>query len=247
MRSQRKAREVGLSINVDKSKSLSTSGSPLTLQCSDKSVEQVQEFKYLGSWIENTGDVTFEIKRRIGQASGAFNRLTPIWRSNKYSLRLKLRLFNSNVLSILMHASECWKLNQQLEKRILGFENICLRRILKISWHPKITNREIRLKTNQPIVTEVLKKRRWTYLGHVLSMPEDRLPSRVYQWQPEGTRRRGRPKHTLWRQYDRDLKKANISPTPQWEDITAAAELRDEWIDFVDALCATDGSGGSKV
>ena len=101
-----KAREVGLSMNVDKSKSMSTSGSPLTLQCSDKSVEQVQEFKYLGSWIENTGDVTFEIKRRIGQASGAFNRLKPIWRSNKNSLRLKLRLFNSNVLSILMYASE---------------------------------------------------------------------------------------------------------------------------------------------
>ena len=242
-----KALEVGLSINVDKSKSMSTSGSPLTLQCSDKSVEQVQEFKYLGSWIENTGDVTFEIKRRIGQASGAFKRLTPIWRSNKYSLRLKLRLFNSNVLSILMYASECWKLNQQLEKRILGFENICLRRILKISWHQKITNREIRLKTNQPIVTEVLKKRRWTYLGHVLRMPEDRLPSRVYQWQPEGRRRRDRPKHTLRRQYDRDLKKANISLTPQWEDITAAAQLRDEWRDFVDALCATDGSGGSKV
>ena len=177
-----KALEVGLSINVDKSKSMSTSGSPLTLQCSDNSVEQVQEFKYLGSWIENTGDVTFEIKRRIGQASGAFNRPTPIWRSNKYSLRLKLRLFNSNVLSIFMYASDCWKLNQQLEKRILGFENICLRRILKISWHQKITNREIRLKTNQPIVTEVLKKRRWTYLGHVLCMPEDRLLSREYQW-----------------------------------------------------------------
>ena len=220
---------------------MSTSGSPLTLQCSDKSVEQVQEFKYLGSWIENTRYVTFEIKRRIGQASGAFNRLTPIWRSNKYSLRLKLRLFNSNVLSILKYTSECWKLHQQLEKRILGFENICLRRILKISWQQKITNREIRLKTNQLIVTEVLKKRRWTYLGHVLRMPEDRLPSRVYQWQPEG--RRGRPKHTLRRQYARDLKKANISLTPQWEDITAATQLRDEWREYDDA----DGSGGSKV
>ncbi|XP_065583920.1 uncharacterized protein LOC136042934 [Artemia franciscana] len=172
------AREVRLSINVDKSKSMSRSVAPLTLQCSDKSVEPLQEFKYFS---RNTGDVTFEIKRRIGQASGAFNRLTPIWRSNKYSLRLKLRLLNSNVLSILMYASECWKLNQQLEKLILGLENICLRRILKISCHQKITNREIRLKTNQPIVTEVLKKRRWTYLGHVLRMHEDRLPSRVYQ------------------------------------------------------------------
>ena len=79
-----------------------------------------------------------------------------------------------------MYASEYWKLNQQLEKRVLGSENICLRRILKINWHQTIANREIRLKTNQSMVTEVMKKRRWKYLGHVLSMPTDRLPSSVY-------------------------------------------------------------------
>ena len=150
--------EARLMINVNKLISMSTSGSPLALHSSNKTVEQVQEFKCLGTWIENTGDVTFEIKSRIGQASGTFNRLTPIWRSNKYSLHLKLCLFNSNVLSILMYTSECWKLNHQLEKRVLGFENICLQRILKISWHQKITNREIWLTTNQPIVTKIMKK-----------------------------------------------------------------------------------------
>jgi len=35
-------------------------------------------------------------------------------------------------------------------------------------------------------------------------------------------------KRTLQRQYDRDLKEANISLTPKWEDITAAAQLCDE-------------------
>ena len=54
-------------------------------------------------------------------------------------------------------------------------------------------------------------------------------------------------KHTLPRQYDRDLKEANISLTPQWEDITAAAQLRDEWRGFVDALRATNDSGVFKV
>ena len=39
----------------------------------------------------------------------------------------------------------------------------------------------------------------------------------------------------------------NISLTPQWEDVTAVAQLRDEWKGFVDTLCATDGSGGPKV
>ena len=40
---------------------------------------------------------------------------------------------------------------------------------------------------------------------------------------------------------------AGTSKLPEWEDFIAAASRRDEWIGFVDALCATIGSGGTKV
>ena len=164
------ADNVGLKINIDKSKSMAITTSPLVLHCKHKDLEQVQEFKYLGSWIDCHGENSTEIKRRIGQATGSLQRrLKPIWRSNKYSMRLKLRLFNSNVLSILLYASECWKINTQLEKRILVFENMSLRRMLNTSWQQKITNAEIPRKTGQPPVIELLKRRRWTYLGHVSS------------------------------------------------------------------------------
>ncbi|XP_065572915.1 uncharacterized protein LOC136035222 [Artemia franciscana] len=147
-------------------------------------------------------------------------------------MRLKLHLLNSNVMSILLFASECWKLNTQLEKRVLAFENMCLRRILNIPWQEKVTNIEARRRTGQPLVTDLLKRSRWTYLGHVLRMPEDRLPNTVYDWRPEGRRKRGRPRHTLRRQYDRDLRNAELSLQPQWEDVTAAAQLRDVWRGF---------------
>ncbi|XP_065583129.1 uncharacterized protein LOC136042141 [Artemia franciscana] len=152
-------------------------------------------------------------------------------------MRLKLRLLNSNVMSILLYASECWKLNTQLEKRVLAFENMCLRRILNISWQEKVTNIEVRRRTGQPLVTDLLKRRRWTYLGHVLRMPQDRLPNTVYDWRPEGRRKRGRPRHTLRRQYDRDLRNAELSLQPQWEDVMAAAQLRDVWRGFDCVTC----------
>ena len=231
-----KAEKMGLAVNVSKTKSMATSDSPLILKCKNKTIEQVKEFKYLGSWIEYDGEIANEIKRKIGQATSAFSKLKPVWRSSKYSMRLKLRLLNSNVMSILLYASECWKLNTQLEKRVLAFENMCLRRILNISWQEKVTNIEVRRRTGQPLVTDLLKRRRWTYLGHVLRMPEDRLPNTVYDWRPEGRRKRGRPRHTLRRQYDRDLRNAELSLQPQWEDVMAAAQLRDVWRGFVDAL-----------
>ena len=162
-------------------------------------------------------------------------------------MRLKLRLFNSNVLSILLYASECWKINTQLEKRILGFENMSLRRMLNTSWQQKITNAEIRRKTGQPPVIELLKRRRCTYLGHVLRLEESGLPRTTYEWKPDGKRKRGHPKNTLRRTHNRDLRTAGTSLIPEWEDVIAAAPMRDEWRCFVDALCAIDGSGGTKV
>jgi len=61
-----KAEKVGLIVNVGKSKSMARSNSPLILKCNGKTIEQVQEFKYLGSWIEYDGGIVNEIKRRIG-------------------------------------------------------------------------------------------------------------------------------------------------------------------------------------
>ena len=106
---------------------------------------------------------------------------------------------------------------------------------------------EIRRKTGQPPVIELLKRRQWTYLGHVLRMEESRLPRTTYEWKPDGRRKRGCPKNTLRRTHDQDLRTAGTSLIPEWEDVIAAAPMRDEWRGFVDALCATDGTGGTKV
>jgi ribosomal protein S13 len=47
-----KAEKVGLNINIDKTKSMATSGSPVELLHKNRRVEQVHEFKYLGSWVD---------------------------------------------------------------------------------------------------------------------------------------------------------------------------------------------------
>ena len=53
----------------------------------------------------------------------------------------------------------------------------CLRRILKIYWPMKVTNKEIRFKTNMEEVTQQIKRRSWKLIGHVLrkSANEDSL------------------------------------------------------------------------
>jgi hypothetical protein len=43
-------------------------------------------------------------------------------------------------------------------------------------------------------ILEVTEEKRLLWFGHVKRMPGNRLPQTILEWEPEGTRRRGRPK-----------------------------------------------------
>jgi hypothetical protein len=46
-------------------------------------------------------------------------------------------------------------------------------------------------------ILEAIEEKRLRCFGHVKRMPGNRLPLKVLEWEPEGTRRRGRPKERL--------------------------------------------------
>jgi hypothetical protein len=43
-------------------------------------------------------------------------------------------------------------------------------------------------------ILEVIEENRLRWFGHVKRIPGNRLPLKVLEWEPQGTRRRGRPK-----------------------------------------------------
>ena len=59
-------------------------------------------------------DIDADVKSRINKARHAFAVLKPIWKSRKITLRTKMRLFNTNVKSVLLYSSECWKTTSEL-------------------------------------------------------------------------------------------------------------------------------------
>ena len=104
------ARKTGLKINVKKTKSLRlnhTSKATFTIQ--QDTMEEVQDFSYLGSTVSTEGGTDQDILIRIGKAAGVFNTLRPIWRSTKLSLNMKLRVYNSKVKSVLLYGCETWR------------------------------------------------------------------------------------------------------------------------------------------
>ena len=70
------ANEVGLQINIDKTKCMSTNKDlqPLNICINEQKLKQVQTFDYLGDRLSYNGDDTAVIKHRIGLGWDAFNK-----------------------------------------------------------------------------------------------------------------------------------------------------------------------------
>jgi hypothetical protein len=103
------------------------------------------------------------------------SKLTNIWKSKDLKSHTKIKLFRSYVIPVLTYVCESWKSSTQTDKKLDSSENKCLRKLLNIKWSDFISNNIVRDKTNQEFVSNIVRKRRWKYLGNVLRSDEKRL------------------------------------------------------------------------
>ena len=140
-----------------------------------------------------------------------FFRLRSVWKSNNYSRETKRRLYQSNVLSVLLYGSECWRMTERDSSRPAAFHTTCLRRIMRVFWPNKISNSSFLQVMKQEPMGTILKRRRWRWFGHTLRMDAGAYARTALTWAPEGTRKRGRPRTTWGRTISEELKKAGIA------------------------------------
>ncbi len=99
-------------------------------------LEVVYDFKYLGSWIDNT---EADRRSRKAEAWRACNKLTKFWKSD-LSGESKVRLLGSALESILLYGSDAWTLNEKLTKQIDGCYTRLLKNALGVKWDQFLTN-----------------------------------------------------------------------------------------------------------
>ena len=83
-----------------------------------EAIENVEDFIYLGSWIDGTER---DIKVRKAKAWAALHRLQNIWKS-KLSKSLKVRLFIAACESVLLYGSETWTLHDKGSREKFGWD-----------------------------------------------------------------------------------------------------------------------------
>ena len=228
------AAQIGLKASTKKTKHMRMNArSDEKIKMQDEEIEEVTEFTYLGSKMSENGDSENEIRTRITKASQAFASLKNIWKCRNISINTKIRLFKSNVLSVLLYGAESWKMTKTIAHRLEVFQNRCLRRILKIFWPNTISNKDLHERTETMSIETLVRQKRWRYIGHTLRKPTTSLPRMALRWTPDGHRRRGRPKETWRRTIEKEMKEHGWT----WGYLERCSADRPRWRSLVAALC----------
>jgi hypothetical protein len=204
---EKECNKVGLRVNAKKTEGLAINiENPAPLHIADGTeLEWVKDFKYLGSWVENSKK---DISVRKALAWQALNGMSRIWKSNM-SRDLKVRFFIATIESILLYGCEAWTLTEALERSLNGTYTRMLRTALNIHWSSHTTN-EV-LYGNLPRVSDKIASRRLNLAGHCFRHPELSAQPLVL-WEPRhGHRGRGRPKATYIDMLKRDTGASDVT------------------------------------
>lgn len=121
--------KAGLRINKSKTKGKINTRNVDKLELDGEEIDEVEDFANPGSNISKDG--------------GSFIILSPVRKSKSMSRKTKLRIFNTNVKSVLLYGSEAWRETKATSKKLQSFVSKCLHTIMGMHWPQVIRNKDL--------------------------------------------------------------------------------------------------------
>ncbi|KAJ4446816.1 hypothetical protein ANN_13514, partial [Periplaneta americana] len=231
-------KEIGLEVNPEKTKYMIMSRDQNivrngNIKLGNLSFEEVEKFKYLGATVTNINDTREEIKRRINTGNACYYSVEKLLSSSLLSKNLKVRIYKTVILPVVLYGCETWTLTLREEQRLRVFENKVLRKIFGVKrdevtgeWR-KLHNTELHALYSSLDIIGNIKSRRLRWTGHVARMGESRNAYRVLVGRPEGKRPLGRPRRRWEDNIKMDLREVGYDDR-EWINF---AQDRDQWKD----------------
>ena len=142
-----------------------------------------------GSKITADGDCSHEIKRCLRKV---MTNLDSILKSRDITSPTKVHLVKATVFPVVIYRCESWTIKKAEHSRIDAFELWCWRRLLRIPWTARRSNKSI-LKEISPenSLEGLMLKFKLTYFGHLMQRT-DSFEKILMLGKIESRRRRGR-------------------------------------------------------
>ena len=219
-----------LRVNVGKSKVMrctrNGAGVRLNVTLNGEVLEEVDQFKYLGSVIAANGGVEADVRNRVNEGCKVLGAMKGIIGNRGVNMNVKRVLHERVIVPTVTYGSELWGMRVNERQKLNVFEMKCLRSMAGVSRLDRLRNEEVRERTG---VRKELASRvdgnvlRW--FGHVERMDNERLLKRVLNAGVEGRNVRGRPRFGWMEGVRKALSERNLDVREARE----RARNRNEW------------------
>ena len=130
---------------------------------------KVSDFIFLGSKITADGDCSHDIKRRLLLGRKVMTNLDSILKSRVITLPTNVHLVKAMVFPVVMYGCESWSVKKAECRRIDAFELWCWRRLLRVPWTVRRSNKFILKQISPGISLEgIMLKLKLQYFGHLM-------------------------------------------------------------------------------
>ena len=168
MKVKEESEKSGWKLNIQKTK-IMASGPITPWQIDVETMETVTDFIFLGSKITADEDCRHEIKRRLFFGRKAMANLDNILKSRDITLLTKACLVEAMVFPVVMYGCESWAIKIAEHWRIDAFEVWCWRRLLRVPWTARRSNKSILKKIRPEYSLEgLMLKLKLQYFGHLM-------------------------------------------------------------------------------
>ena len=190
-RVKEQSEKAGLKLNIQKTKIKAST--PITAwQIAGEKVETVIDFIFLGSKITADTDYSHEMKRHLLLGRKAMTNLDSIFKSRDITLSTKFHIVKAIVFLVVLYGCESWAIKRAERRRIDAFKLWCWRRLLRVPWKARRSNKSILKEINPEYSLEgLMLKLKLQYFGHLMRRT-DSLEKTLMLGKIEGKRRRGR-------------------------------------------------------
>ena len=168
MKVKEESETVGLKLNNQKTK-IMESGPITSWEIDGETVETVSDFIFLSSKITADGDCSHEIKRRLLLGRKVMTNPDSILKNRDITLPTKVHLVKAMVFPLVMYGCWSWTVKKAEHQRIDAFELWCWRRLLRVPWTARRSNRSILRESSPGIPLEgMMLKLKLQYFGHLM-------------------------------------------------------------------------------
>ena len=165
------------------------SGPITSWQLDGETMQTVTDFIFLSSKITADDDCSHEIKRCLLFGRKAMTNLNRILKNRDITLLTKVHLVKTMVYPVVMYGCESCTINKTEHWKIDGFVLWCWRRLLRVPWTARRSNKWILKEINPEYSLETLVLKLQCF-GHLM-WRADSLEKTLMLGKIEGMRRRG--------------------------------------------------------